>query len=73
MFTMQDSPPPRTKLEELYPSLGSDATAVSRLDERVDEAGFKASGRAYGGWGNASAPMNTASGPVPTLSYSLVS
>jgi len=70
---MQDSPPPRSKLEELYPSLGSEVTAVSRLGERVDEAGFKASGQVYGsGRGNASDPMNTTSVPVPTLSYSLV-
>ena len=70
---MQDSPPPRSKLEELYSSLGSDVTAVSRLDERVDEAGFKASGQAYGsGRGNASAPMNTNSVLLPTLSYPLV-
>ena len=48
---------PGSKLEKLYPSLGSDVTAVSRSDECVDEAGFKASlvGQACGsGQGNAS-------------------
>jgi len=72
---MQDSSSPRPKLEGLYASIGSDVTAVSRLDERVDEAGFMASGHAtYGsGWGNTSAPINALSFPVPTLPYSPVS
>ena len=68
---------PGSKLEKLYPSLGSNVTAVSRSDECVDEAGFKASlvGQACGsGRGNASVrPMNTSPVPVPTLYSSLVS
>jgi hypothetical protein len=67
---------PRSKLQEDHPLLWSDGTAVSRSDERVDEAGFEVSGQASGsGWRNASVPMlNTSSLPVPTrLSYSLVS
>jgi hypothetical protein len=65
---------PGSKLGELHPSLGSDVTAVSRSDECVDEAGFKALGQACGsGRGNVSVPMNTSPVPVPTLYYSLVS
>jgi hypothetical protein len=60
---------PRAKLQERYPLLGSDVTAVSRLDERVDEAGFL---KVSGHW-QTSVPMNTTSIPVPTLSHFLVS
>lgn len=62
------------KLQEHYPLLWSDGTAVSpgRSDEREDGAGFrvKVSGEAFGsGRQNASVPMNTSS----TLSHTLVS
>ena len=58
-----------------YPSLGSDVTAVSRLDKRVDEAGFKTSSQAYGSdWENAPISMNTSlvQVPVPILIHPLM-
>ena len=65
---------PGSKLQEDYPLLWSDGTAVSRSDERAYETGLKISGQACGsGLGKASVPVNTSSQSVPTLSYSLVS
>jgi len=65
---------PGLKLQEHYPLLWSDGTAVSRSDERAYEADFKVSGQACGsGLENASVPVNTTSLSAPTPSYSLVS